>query len=531
MTNAEARQMMATRGGLMSSMGTQRAQGVALGTQLNVRDRPVTMQGMRGLQTAGPSRQVQDSSYYVGILQGKVNELTDEVGKLQSFIETHEREMAQVGGLQRKHEKLLAQVRNLEGTLADYNLAMDKARGGTDAAELLEFVADFKARNKQTAEEVDRVFVVKKQKDDETRQIEAQISSLHEQAQRKLNDLEPAKLQLYNKLLLDSQDLVQRQDAAHQEIDALNNRIQDLGGDDDDQPRRKTHAEEYNRLLARWHRCERDEKNVKEEVEIWEHDDILDQLKSRVETQSKHLKECDGNYKVLKEQIAQLKKQTKDLDDDLHDRNKNDTSEKDKYEKLKQRDDEMTSFIRDFDDEKAKTLEETKATQETIVALLEHISLGLERETTMPTQNEYESMKEEATFKERQYESAKETTVRLLKEKEQREAELIKIDNLDEKIHIELDSLHQRMDAMRQDMLSFDDLDGLRRQANTTMSGLSRLLKDYQHRKDTVKAQVTQKASSYEALKAKLSNSDTHKSLTALEAKLRTYAQTIFHLQ
>jgi len=550
MTNAQARQLLATRGGLSSSMGTQAAQGVALGTRLNVSERPVTMQGLRGMKTAGPSRQVYDTSYYVGVLQKKMNELTEEVRKLQGELRTHDAETSAAGGLRRKHEKLLSEVRSLEGTLADYNLAMDKARGGTDPGELMDYVQDFRRKNKESAEEVDRIFVVKKQKDDETRQLEAQIQSLHQQAQRRIEvDLEPAKLKLYNGLVEKSNELVAKRERARGEIDGLNSKIQDLD-DGVEASRKKAQAEEYARNLHRLQRLERDERNLREESEVWsdEHsaEDVLTFLKQRVETQSRSLKESDFAFKELKEQLLAMKKQSKDLDEDLRQVSSSDSGsggattenggggggggEKDKYEKLKQRDEEMTSFIRDFDDEKAKCLEETKRTQDTVVALLEHASSGLER-GDMPSKEAYAAMKEEATFKERQYESAKETTARLLRDKDQREAELAKIENLDEKIQIELESLHSRMDAMRADVVHFDDLDGLRRQAKATVGHLSRLLKDYQHRKDAVKAQVTQLTAKYDQLKSTLSNSDEHKSLAALEAKLRTYAQTIFHLQ
>lgn len=37
---------------------------------------------------------------------------------------------------ERKYEGLLKEVRNLEGTLADYNLAMDKLRTSTDPEEV-----------------------------------------------------------------------------------------------------------------------------------------------------------------------------------------------------------------------------------------------------------------------------------------------------------------------------------------------------------------------------------------------------------
>jgi intraflagellar transport protein 74 len=91
---------------------------------------------MRGMRTAqGPSRQVQDGSYYLGILRQKVTELTKEITKLTEERKRFDRESNEYGFLQKRHEELLREVRNLEGKLADYNLAMDKARVSTDPAE------------------------------------------------------------------------------------------------------------------------------------------------------------------------------------------------------------------------------------------------------------------------------------------------------------------------------------------------------------------------------------------------------------
>lgn len=42
-----------------------------LNSQIKVADRPVTQQGLRGIKTGskGPNRQVQDRSYYIGLLR------------------------------------------------------------------------------------------------------------------------------------------------------------------------------------------------------------------------------------------------------------------------------------------------------------------------------------------------------------------------------------------------------------------------------------------------------------------------------
>ena len=60
--------------------------------QLNVVDRPITQQGVGGLRSAtktgrGPNRQVQDKSYFMGLLRTKVGELQGEIGKMKRETE------------------------------------------------------------------------------------------------------------------------------------------------------------------------------------------------------------------------------------------------------------------------------------------------------------------------------------------------------------------------------------------------------------------------------------------------------------
>merc|ERR1712176_367000 len=146
------------------------------------------------------------------------------------------------------------------------------------------------------------------------------------------------------------------------------------------------------------------------------------------------------------------------------------------------------------------TLQDQQQAQCAITSLLEHISRTLEEQDSIPTQQRLLEMRDEATFKERQLESSQETTSRLIMERKQRETELLKIETLDEKIQAELTSLQQRMDLMRSDMIEFDNVDGLRHRASATMSTLSRLLKEYQGRRESVKSQVTHLTTKYEAL-------------------------------
>lgn len=107
--------------------GTQAAQGIALQTNVNVADRPVTGQGMMGMkQSANTGRLVEDSAYYVGILRKRVTDITTESNRIRGEIDTLSRDSSQFNALERKYENLLKSKETLEGQLADYNLALDK---------------------------------------------------------------------------------------------------------------------------------------------------------------------------------------------------------------------------------------------------------------------------------------------------------------------------------------------------------------------------------------------------------------------
>ena len=132
----------------------------------------------------------------------------------------------------------------------------------------------------------------------------------------------------------------------------------------------------------------------------------------------------------------------------------------------------MTQFIAEFEATRAAEVAEQQSTQDTVVALLEHISSGLAAEQDMPTQQRLREMKDEATFKEKQLESSQQTMQRLQNERKQRLAEMEKIRNLDEKIQLELLSLSQKMEMMQGEMCEFEDIDGLSRRASQTVEYL-----------------------------------------------------------
>lgn len=62
----------------------------------------------------------------VGLLRKRVADISTEMSKLNTEIETNSKDSSQYTQLERKYETLLRSKETLEGQLADYNLALDK---------------------------------------------------------------------------------------------------------------------------------------------------------------------------------------------------------------------------------------------------------------------------------------------------------------------------------------------------------------------------------------------------------------------
>eukprot|EP01041_Mallomonas_annulata_P012566 gene12566-26462_t len=189
--------------------GTQAAQGVSISSNVNVYDRPMTGQGVSGMRTQGQgqSRQVQDASYYIGILRKKITDITSETTRLNSELDQQSKDNQQYSTLEKKYDQLLKTKEKLEGELADYNLALDKTRTSTDPDDVEQMVIHLTEKNKVTSRELDGIFMQRKQRENELQQTETQLENHYKAIQTRISELEPGKLRAYNDLLNKQKDL------------------------------------------------------------------------------------------------------------------------------------------------------------------------------------------------------------------------------------------------------------------------------------------------------------------------------------
>ena len=196
--------------------------------------------GMRS-QPQG-QRMVYDTSHYVGQIRRRINDINNETNKLRQEAEQITKDNSQYSSYEKKYEALLKSKDQLEGQLADYNLAMDKTRTSTDADEVQKLAYHLNEKNRQASQELDRVFMVRKQREQDVSAVEEQLDAHYRAIQARINELEPGKLRAYNELMAKQKDYQEKVSNCEHKLSDINGRMRQLEGDDHNSSLKKEYA-------------------------------------------------------------------------------------------------------------------------------------------------------------------------------------------------------------------------------------------------------------------------------------------------
>lgn len=471
-----------------------------------------------------PGRLVEDSSYYVGLIRKKINDVNGETIRLRSEIDQQSKDNSQFTQLERRYETLIKNKETLEGELADYNLALDKARTSTDPDDVRHMCMQVQERHRQTALEVDRVFSTRKQRESETAQLDQQLETYYRNIQARLNDLEPSKLKTYNDLMTRQRELHEKTLQAEGKLNEINNRIKQYESDEKSNSYRK----EYSSLDKIFITLQKDADSLREELEIANLDpkEAHSKFVARVHDHKNSTQNMIDRIEAVKGDVDRLRRALEDIETPVEE----DSGTAAKYEMLQKRDQEMTVFMEKFDETKSEISTEQRKTQDTIVALLEHISRGLDSSTSMPSREALGEMKDNKSFKEKNLATAERTMATLQAELRKREKELDILRSSEPKLQRELHGLRDSMNRMLTDIEEFKDIDGLRKRFEATQQTLQEQRRSYIKRRDAMRQQVQSISAEHENVKRALNNNDAAKDLEDMEKRLRHYERSIFEL-
>ncbi|XP_035523374.1 intraflagellar transport protein 74 homolog isoform X2 [Morone saxatilis] len=479
-----------------------------LSAPIKVTDRPVTQQGLSGMKTGmkGPQRQILDKSYYLGLLRGKINELTTETSKLHKEIDNYNQENSVYLSYEKRAEGLAVEIKDLQGQLADYNMLVDKLNTNTEMEEMINDYNIVKAQNNSEAESIDSIFTERREREEAIRAIEEEIRRERRVADEVVQSMPAAKQEKYFTMTTANEELLQELTVLQEELDLL-----------------ITRKEDYEAELAHSH--------IKQEmVRLHETRSTLEAKRDAMEAEHKSLGSPQEEREKLFKQVKEDNQEIASMERQLTEIRERAGKISEEIRQLEQDSEEAQGYLESFEESRAQEQEKMSQSQENIVSLLEHCSRNMLRlrQVDTVTASELRNMQEVLVSKETEVVQSESTAKGLTTESQRLQQDLEKVQQLEGKITGELSTLKERVSTMESELHTYRDLDTLRHTGEEKKKRLQEDRVSLTQRRDSFKQLLDDMNQKYEALKTKLQENETHAQLANLERKWQHLEQNNF---
>jgi len=502
--------------------------GVGAHTEVRVQERPTTNQGLSGMKTGslGPKRQVYDKSYYLGELRKRCQELSDEIDKMTAESEAVRHDNQVYASLEKRYEQLVKTVRQLEGDLADHNLATDKQRTDTQPEEVHHMYMLMKQQNDEQRQEVDQIFIEKKTHEEEIQRLHQEIVQLARQAEERLNELHPEQHREYEQLREENNQLAVNLAERREENDQISDRLRTLENHlrgDVFRMRATQLADAKKELGAQLEVLEVEARQCSLSMpEQREH------LLTKVKTDNAEIVAAEKRIQDLKMENQKLKKDIQEVATDVQ-TSADMQSDQQKYEILYTKDEEMTQFINNFpklkEDEEKKMLDK----QANIKRLENNIAAAMA--LAVPPESHMRDVEDELEFKNRQLQNSETTQNRLLAEQQKLQADLNKLEGLDKKVTEAVKQVEGKMKTYQEEISNkFDKVEDMQAMGQEKMKTLAARQTELTEQMEGLKEQGRQLKLKVDSRREQLNDDEVAKALEAQEADIQRYGQTLYTL-
>ncbi|XP_052778155.1 intraflagellar transport protein 74 homolog [Mya arenaria] len=499
------------------------AGGVALNSMVTVVDRPMTQQGLGGMKTAAKGqRQVHDRTYYLGLVRSKINELNTETGRLNKEIENVSEENSSYLTYEKRAEILASEIKDLQGELGDYNTLVDKLTTDEDIQDVEFDLNDLRAANEREARKIEDLFEVRQKKEEQIKQVETELDQEKRMADNLVNDMDTEMRQKYFRLKDMNEHMLKQLESGQQELDVLNSKTEGLN----EELSMSQVKQEAVRLYEQLNELEMKRDSLVEEAKSTSSPaEEREKLLKQVKEDNQEIASMERQTNEFREKIESLQEEIHQLDMDIEE---NQGERNQKYKELKKREETMDEFLQTFEQTKSQEHQRIGELEQNVVSILEHISRNMGRFQALPSQNELAEMKEDLAFKEGEMKKSEFTSVGLGQENEKLRDDLEKVEQLEDKINTELVMLKEKIATMETELVTFRDLDSLRRKSEEKKQKLQSDRVILAKRKETFKRTLKQLNSTYESLKSTLNDNETFTQLGNLERKWQHHEQNNF---
>jgi intraflagellar transport protein 74 len=499
-------------------------------TNTKVVDRAVSRQGLTGaISGAGGQkieRKIQDKSYYLTLLQTRLNNIQNEIIKMNDEIGKINSDMTQYGNLNKQYEILSKEVQDLEGELADYNLAGDKHRSGMRAEDIEEVYNRIKLYNKKKMDESDNLFLDKAKIMEQLQQIEQENNRVLQGIEQRLLDLDPEQKNEYESIREENQNYVLQIYQLREEMADLNAQLVE----GENMLRNNPNKMEAHKLKDSINLLKR----KKEELELQTNesglsiDELKQRLMAKAKEQTMEKNNIDKKIPDTRKLIEANKKAIIEIEKEMKSQQSSDNTKA--VDSIAEKDKEISAFIENHENIKRAHYKEIRAKEEVVLVLLhniaEKINLG-EKPLEGGT-----GIKERIKEKKDMIEKSENTLEEAKAKYEELVIKLERLDKLDETLKKDIDNYKEKLLRINNDISNkFDKVeeqkDFLKRDADRK----KKLLIILNQNKENYNKLLTSLTLKNRTKNTQLEDNDIYKRLHELEVKMQQNENTIYSLQ
>ena len=499
-------------------------------TNTKVIDRAVSRQGLTGAISGSGGqkieRKIQDKSYFLTLLKTRISEITNELAKMNDQIGEINTNMTKYGSLNKDYEILSKEVQELEGELADYNLAGDKYRSNMRAEDIEEVYNRIKLYNKKKMDESDNLYLDKAKIMDQIAAIEEELNIIQQKIEQKLLDLDPDQKNEYESIKEENQNYVLQIYQLREEMAELNSQLIEGENSLRNNPN-KMEAHKLKDLINIL-------KRKKEELELQTNESGLsiDELKQRLMAKAKEQtiekNNIDKKIPEMKKLIEANKKAIFEIEKEMKSQQSNDNTKA--VDSIAEKDKEISAFIENHENIKRTHYKEIRAKEEIILALLNNISEKINMGEKPLEGNS--GLRERIKEKKEMIEKSENTLEEAKAKYEELVIKLQRLDKLDETLKKDIDNYKEKLQRINNDINNkFDKIEEQKDFLKRDTERKKKLLIYLNQNKENYNKLLTSLILKNRTKNRQLEDNDIYKRLHELEVKMQSNENTIYSLQ
>ena len=521
------------RGGIRVPTGQRQInedtmKSIGFTTDTKIEDRAVTRQGLQGIvpkKEKKVERKIQDKSYFLTLLKTKIGDISKEIFNMNNEIGSINTDLTTYANLNKTFETLSKEVQELEGELADYNLAGDKYRSMMKADDIQEVYARIQMYNKKKMDESDNLYLENAHLREQLEKVEAENDKILQEIDQRLLELEPDQRNEYEQIKEDNQIYIKKFYALREEMAKLTEQLiegENLLKNNPNKREAQKLKDEINSLYRK-----------KEELELQTNEAGLsvDELKQRLVTKAKEDtiekgsidKKISDNKKI----IDNFKKSISEIEKEMKSKANNDNTKT--VDTITKKDKEYSAFIENYASIKKTHYKEIEAKEEVVLALLKNISNKLKNGESLIEGNTV--MKEKIKEKKEMIEKSVSTLEEAKAKYEELLVKLQRFDSLDETLKKDIDSYKMKLAHINKEISTkFDRIDDQKVFLKNDAERMKNLLVVLRENKDNYSKMLTKLVLKSRTKNSQLEDNPTYKKLRDLEKRMQANENNIHSL-